>query len=425
MSLGSPSNIRSLAWTILGQCLAQDHFASELIDRTILKYSLTSEDRRLLTQIVYGTLRGWGFLSNIIHERLRGKTSNKFIHLMGLSAYQLLFLRKVPDHAVLNEAVNLAKSKGGEGMGRLVNAVLRKLQEDRGNLLLEWESPAGQEATFPKWLWSRWLERWGEAKALELAKAFNRVPATFARVNLSRTTRGAFVRKFAEEWMKVDLLGEGPMVILPPRAREKANSLLEEGLISLQDYHSYQVVEGLDPQPGEKGVDACAGHGGKAAAIMEKVRQNGELWVYDPAVDQRTALKKNFKRLHLKMPHILMNFNEKYCDTWDWALIDAPCSGLGTLGRKPEIRWKRSEADLLRHQARQIKILNTWSQGVRVGGRILYSVCSLEPEESTQVTGAFLGQVGGGKWDLEESRELWPGAEGEDGFYWARLRRKS
>ncbi|MDX1386712.1 MAG: hypothetical protein R3257_03915, partial [bacterium] len=161
------------------------------------------------------------------------------------------------------------------------------------------------------------------------------------------------------------------------------------------------------------------------AAILELDHGKMEVWAHDPAVHQRNALKENFKRLHLETPHILMNYSDKFNDTWDWALVDAPCSGLGTLGRKPEIRWKRSAADLLRHQSRQLKILSEWSPGVRKGGRILYSVCSLEPEESRDVIEAFLQQAPIGKWELEEVGELWPGAQGEDGFAWARLRRKS
>ncbi|MDX1386730.1 MAG: transcription antitermination factor NusB, partial [bacterium] len=280
MSLGSPSKIRALAWTILGQCLSQDHFASELIDRALHQHSLSTEDRGLLTQIVYGTLREWGFLSNIIHERLRSKTANKFIHLMGISAYQLLFLRKVPDHAVLNEAVSLAKAKGGEGMGRLVNAVMRNIQEERGKILEEWERPEGKAATFPKWLWQRWVKRWGEVKALELAHSFNAVPRTFARVNLREMSREELVKNLAHEWVKVEMLGEGPMVGLPPRARAKALPLIEQGKLSLQDYNSYQIVHRLGPQAGEKGVDVCAGHGGKTAAILELDQGKMEVWAH-------------------------------------------------------------------------------------------------------------------------------------------------
>lgn len=412
---------------ILSKVLDRQAFASEQINAVLQEEGIDARDRALLTQCVYGVLREKGFLDEVLSPYLKKNTPRLLRHGLRLGVYQILFLDRVPDHAALNETVEWAKKKGGRPWGGLVNAVLRKVLASRSEYLDERQGEAGHFSTFPPWLIRRWKGRYGPKQALALVQAFNQVPPLFLRTNLVKNSPDELKERLIAEGVSIQAEMKSGLFRIRSGHGAAVAGILESGAASLQDGHSYQITQKLSPRPGELGLDLCAGHGGKATAIAETLGQLGDKqadWsVWDRNPRRLEELKENFKRLGLPLPKIHRekpNFSQPYLD---WILIDAPCTGLGTCGRKPEIRWRSDPRAPARMAAEQLALLREAASGVKVGGRLLYAVCSLEPEEGIQVIKTFLKEHSG--WGEDEGGELWPDEQGSDAFYWARVKRKS
>ncbi len=407
MPAKQPSSARSLALRTLRE-VAQGGFASDAIDQILRKHPLVEAERGLFTQLVYGVLRERGFLDQVLARYVsKASTPEALLDLLRLAAYQCLSLDKVPDYAAVNEAVELAKLKYGPGAGRLVNAVLRRLLREQAEFGVK--LAAARLESYPEWMLRRWRKRYPKEKLQRMLEYFAAPAPLWARVNPLKSSEA-----------------EGPfgesLVDLGGYERDLWLKWMEAGRISIQDRHSYQVARAVEPKSGEIILDACAGHGGKSSALAEAA-PDAVLYVHEPSQERLRQLAENFNRLGLSQPE-LVSSSQSAADrglTFDAILIDAPCSGMGTLGRKPEIRWRLKPADLGRLAAKQRTILEEWMPYLKVEGRIIYAVCSLEPEEGCENVAAFL--TAHSCFRLEEERELFPESGAGDGFYVARLAR--
>lgn len=411
---------RALALQILREVLGGRGFASERLDVLLERHRLDSADRGLCTQLVYGVLREKGFLDRVVSEYVSAaKTPSGLRHLLRLAAYQALCLDKVPDHAVVNEGVELAKRLFGAPPARMVNAVLRKLIADRRKHLEGRHNPSG---AFPEWMLERWRRRYPEATFAALTAYFNGIPPVGLRANLQKTDPERVAGKLREAGLEAARVSGTPLWTVRTLDRETLTPLLKDGEISIQDPHSYRVAEAVAAAPGETGLDACAGHGGKSAAIVEAC-PDLELWVHEPASGRLAELRENFRRLGLKAPRVLASAAARRNLSFDWILVDAPCSGMGTLGRKPEIRWRLKPKDLDRLAAGQRAILDEWWPRLKPGGRLVYAVCSLEPEEGADLIASF--SAGHPEAEVLATREWLPEGDPGDGFFVANLRRRT
>lgn len=434
MPPSSPKS-RQLAQKILFETLDHQAFVSDRLDHYLNTYPLSGPDRNLLTQLVYGVLREKGFLDHYLGRLVKfSKTPDPIKHHLRLGAYQILFLDRVPDHAAIFESVEGAKREQGPKMGGLVNAVLRKVQEGRGDWISRRKKFLSQlnnqpqiasndipqlawNLSLPSWLLERWLERYSLSSVLEMSRVWNETPPTYLRVNLNKAKVQDVLDDLKSFEIEGERVGPGPLIRLRSYPRESLVSMLGEGKISIQDWGSYQVVEALEASEDEAIADVCAGHGGKATALAEKYLPGPKIWVHDVSSRKLAALRENFSRLKLAMPGVLTGpegAREKGLE-FDWILIDAPCSGLGTLGRRPEIRWRLGLRDLPNYQEKQRAILESWWRCLKIGGRLLYSVCSLEPEEGIDLMKSFTGDHG----ELEEEshKEILPQEYKPDGFF--------
>ena len=406
MAAKQASNARTLALRALRE-VAQGSFASETIDQALRQRALPETERGLFTQLVYGVLRERAFLDRVLARYVsKAKTPEALLDLLRLAAYQCLSLDKVPDYAAVNEAVELAKKKYGPGAGRLVNAVLRSLLRDREELSAQ--GNGGRLESYPDWMLKRWRQRIPEEKLRSMLEYFAAPASLFARTNPGKISAAPEFQG-SDTWLD---LGHHP--------RERWLQWMERGQISIQDRHSHDVAMAVDPKVGERILDACAGHGGKSSALAEAC-PGAELHVHEPSTERLAELGKNFARLGLAAPTVLSSPLEAIDRglTFDAILIDAPCSGMGTLGRKPEIRWRLKPADLPRLAAKQRSIVEEWLPSLKSEGRILYAVCSLEPEEGRDNISALLHAHP--ELRLEWERELWPRSGAGDGFYLASL----
>ncbi|HKX12843.1 MAG TPA: RsmB/NOP family class I SAM-dependent RNA methyltransferase, partial [bacterium] len=268
----------------------------------------------------------------------------------------------------------------------------------------------GRLEAYPEWMLRRWRKRYPKDKLRGMLEYFAAPAPLWARINQLKPA-------------EADGPPGGNLIELGSYDRGQWLKWMESGRISIQDRHSYQVALSIEPMKGEQILDACAGHGGKSSAMVEAA-PGCKLFVHDVSKERLLQLGQNFSRLGLPQPETLTDLRGAVDRglTFDAILIDAPCSGMGTLGRKPEIRWRLKPADLGRLAAKQRAILEEWLPLLKVGGRAIYAVCSLEPEEGRENLAAFLAEHSA--FHLEEERELFPGPGAGDGFYVARLARR-
>jgi 16S rRNA (cytosine967-C5)-methyltransferase len=393
-----------------------------------------ARDRALLHELVLGTLRRRGWLDHVL-TRLSRRSFDALApavrDALRLGAYQLLFLR-TPAHAAVSEAVDLAREREPHA-GPFVNAILRRLQRegpppepDPSADPVGWMSTAG---SLPRWLAERWHARLGPGGALARTRAALDLPPTFVRLNPR-------VPSARDELAAAGIELEPTAV--PEAFRASAGALgrfAESGLVYVQDAGS-QLVARLAAAEGLL-LDACAAPGGKAM-LLSDMAQGPTRVVAAEASRKRLALMTTLARRWGATRLLLLGadaLSPPFRSEFDGVLLDAPCSGLGTLARNPDIRWRVRPADIERHAARQRALLASLARLVRPGGHLVYAACSLEAEETHQVVDAFLAANAGfaqdelPEWSRLLARdgrvELDPALQAGDGFFAVRLRRVS
>jgi 16S rRNA (cytosine967-C5)-methyltransferase len=382
------SPARSVAFRILRD-VDRGAFASDLL--YTLTQRLDSRDAALTTELVLGCLRRRSQLDYLLLHfsgRDPAKLSQRVRLALHLGIYQLRYLDRIPAHAAVSESVELSRRSGAPAAAGLVNAVLRKVNRDR----VEWPDRA-TELGMPRWLLVRWESAYGAETALRIAQACLVPPETYLRVPPGREAEalalGAEPTGVAGCFR---LLGDKP------------------GPFRIQDIGSQCVVPLLDLQPGIRVLDLCAGAGGKTAQALET---DVELVAADLDFDRLRSAPGDRVRLDgtRELP-----FSARF----DRILIDAPCSGTGTLRRNPEIRWRLQNRELFEYQERQVSLVRNALQHLAPGGKLVYATCSLEREENEWVIESVRKQHPGVEVAAEMRRI--PGVQPGDGFYAAVLR---
>ncbi|MBM3793153.1 MAG: hypothetical protein FJW31_03600 [Acidobacteria bacterium] len=380
---------RRAAFDILKRVETQGAFAADLL--AALPGSMDRRDLNLATELVMGCLRKQNQLDFLV-AHFSGRPAPKFDAevrvALRLGAYQLRHLDRIPRSAAVNDSVSLTRSSGKGSAAGFVNAVLRKVDSSP----VKW--PSGAVATaLPEWLHARWLANYGGAATARLADAASRAPETYIHVPAGRETE---VPEGAE---RTELAG---CYKLPPGAGP--------GPFWIQDIGSQALVPLLELSAGQRFLDLCAAPGNKTAQALE-------------AGARTVACDHSVKRLHavqsLGCPLVALNAERPLPFAgrpFDRILVDAPCSGTGTLGRNPEIRWRLQPSDIERHRARQVEILTRALAVLAPGGRLVYSTCSLEPEENEAVVRQALMRVGP-SFALGRTVQRLPGREPGDGFF--------
>src|SRR5688500_16042475 len=401
---------------------------------------LDARDRRWTQELVYGMLRRRGWLDGVLEPRVRGGLARRdayVVDLLRLGAYQLLRMRSVPSYAAIAQTVEMAKPRHGLGASKLVNALLRRVDREREGLGLATPSEPidalAQAHSHPRWLVARWVGRWG-AEETERLLAANNVeapvilrPFGIVREQLEASLEGAGVH--VED---VALVPDSIRISSPVALTELG--AFKQGLFFVQDPASTLVTQYAAISPGSIVADLCAAPGGKA---LELSRTAGAVFAADRSHARMLRVRANVQRLDARNIQLLIgDARHPAVSTADVVLLDVPCTGTGTFRRHPDARWRLRISDLAVMSALQGSLLRAAAEVVVPGGLLVYSTCSLEPEENDSQIERFLADQAGA-WTLEPPPEgvvpaavldagrlrVLPQRHGTDGAFAARLRK--
>lgn len=393
---GKKASSREVALDILTAVDQHQAYSNLLLNKTLQKHALERADAALATEIVYGTIQRLNtidyFLGRLVSKGL-GKLQPWVRNLLRLSFYQLRYLERVPDHAIVSEAVNIAKRRGHSGISGMVNAVLRNAIRRKEELQLPPELPEPQrialQHSHPQWLVDRWLQQLGAERTERICEANNVPPHVSIRVNPLKTSREQLLRLLQTSGAAdaapsplapggVIVSGGGNLALTPAFA---------EGLFTIQDESSMLVAAAVAPAAGMTVLDCCAAPGGKTTHLAELMGDQGTVYACDIHEHKRKLIEESAERLGLTSIRALTADARKLgsrfpAESFDRILLDAPCSGFGVIRRKPDLKWTKSEADVQDIAKIQRELLEEVHRLLRPGGVLVYSTCTIEREEN-------------------------------------------
>ena len=349
------------------------------------------------------------------------------INLLRLGLYQIFWLDRIPPHAAVHETVELAKRSGYVSQSGFINAILRgylREFEEVKKILADMKlSQPALGWSHPEWLVERWRKNYGEEKTRALLEWNNTPPKTFARVNTLKTDAGKLVERWRAENVEYDFCtrdwtGENLAFELKSHPPLRTLGSFRDGWFYIQDPSTLLAPALLGAQPGETILDLCAAPGGKTTFLAQQMNNEGKIIAHDSFADRLKLIRENCTRLGVTCAEITATFNFQPA-TFDRVLVDAPCSNTGVMRRRVDLRWLIQPPEIERSRATQLMLLNQAATVLKPGGVLVYSTCSLEPEEDSEVVKEFLAANAGFK--LETERQLLPFTDNVDGAYVARL----
>ncbi|MBR5586919.1 MAG: 16S rRNA (cytosine(967)-C(5))-methyltransferase RsmB [Clostridia bacterium] len=386
--------------------------------------NLSDKDKALATNIVYGVLQNKSRLDHIISAYSKiplKKVSSDVLNILRMGVYQALFMDKIPAYAITNESIKMVKKCKKTSASGFVNAVLRGVMRD--DKKVEYPSDRLEYLSIyyscPLWICKMW-DKMFPGKLEEILASMNEKPDFTVRVNTLKMSVEEFISQRGGE--KSPLCED--VVILPSGANLKNDELFKKGCYYPQDSASAMVSVLLDPQKGQTVMDLCAAPGGKTTHIAQLMQNDGKIIAFDIHEHKLDIINETARRLGIDIISAEQAdagvLQEKYVGMADRVLVDAPCSGLGILRRKPEIKYTKNESDMKELAKIQLKILSVAAQYLKPGGVMVYSTCTVSDVENNAVTQAFLEENKNFKLDAEPTQIL-PCDGGADGFYMAKF----
>ncbi|GGL44359.1 16S rRNA (cytosine(967)-C(5))-methyltransferase RsmB [Sporolactobacillus putidus] len=446
------SSVRETALDLL-LSITKNHAYSQLaLNDTLSESSLSARDRALVTTIVYGVLQRRLTLDYVLSAFAGSERRlDEWVRLLlQLSFYQKLYLDRIPDHAIVNEAVSIANHRGHRGIAGFVNGVLRQFLRkgapDLSAILPEGRRLSIQYST-PEWLLDMWKEQWDIETSLKIAEAGNLAPHTFIRANRLKISRQALAQRLAKEGVRTSPGELSHECLRVEEGQPAATEAYKEGLLTIQDESSMLVADALAPAPGMAVLDACAAPGGKTAHLAERMENSGKIVALD-LHEQRTKLidaaaaRLGISIIETRAMDARNALGIYGKASFDRVLLDAPCSGLGVIRRKPEIKWEKTFADTERLASIQQSILEAAAPLVRPGGWLVYSTCTINRAENDDLLNRFLSEHDDFYWEpvffsrfpavIQNCRlaphtsmvQLLPFQFGTDGFFIGCLKKK-
>jgi 16S rRNA (cytosine967-C5)-methyltransferase len=427
---------RRAAFTVIRRVFEQGAFADRALHTAVAE--LDTRDRALAMTLAYGTVQRMrtldyllsGFVSSSL-ERLEPPV----LAALRLGMFQLLYLGGVSDYAAVNESVELAKreSRGGAG---LVNAVLRRAGREGAQRLAKLDDRTPEHAavlhSVPDWLAQMWWQELGPERTRALLESVNHPAESALRVNSLRSTPeqvkaalpASSAARSAPAWQDQPGLPELPeMLVLEGAFDAFGSELFKSGALMPQARGSAVVARVLAPQPGERVLDLCAAPGGKTTHLAALMGGQGDLVAVEVHPGRARALEQTCAQMGAAGTRVVQVDAREFSDPqpFDRVLVDPPCSGLGTLQARPDLRWQPRRGQLAELAEKQSQLLKAGAAQLRAGGSLVYSVCTISRQEADQVVDGFLAQTA--DFSCENRWQLLPSVEGTDGFFIALLRR--
>ncbi len=452
------ANPRQIAFLALRD-VHKGAYADVALDKVLQKVKLQDIDRRLITELVYGSVRRQRTLDALIDQFAKKKSHQQpkdLRTILHLGLYQLCYQERIPASAAVNTTVQLAKENGFPGLTGFVNGLLRQYIRQVGgdegaksssasHLSLQLPENSVERLgilhSFPDWIIQVWLEQLSFAETEQLCEWMNQSPTIDLRINPLRTSIDVVEKALQSADILVKRLpnlsqalrlisNSGPIQNLPG---------FSEGWWVIQDSSAQLVSHLLDPQPGEVVIDTCAAPGGKTTHIAELMGDKGKIWACDRTPSRLRKLQENARRLNLQSMQICTGDSREFLqfeNVADRVLLDAPCSGLGTLHRHADARWRQTPESVQELSKLQKELLAHTSTFVKTGGVLVYATCTLHPAENEAVISEFLAETS--NWQIEPPDinspvfaystpsgwcKVWPHRQNMDGFFMVRLRK--
>ena len=427
---------RKAAWEVI-QAVGGGAFADVALERIFNLYSFKSIDKSLITELSYGAIRQRYFLDCWIN--FLGKVSAKkqpplLRWLLHIGLYQILKMERIPPAAAINTTVELIKTTHLAKLTPVVNGILRSAlrSKERGIQLPKSKTPSlelAKNESLPVWLADELIAWKGLEDAYKVAKVFNTISPIDIRVNKIRANLKDIKEIFDTSGIRNQLIPNCPhgLEIQAGVGEPKKWPGYAEGKWSVQDRSSQLIAPFLGALPGEKILDACAAPGGKSTHIAELINNQGEIWSVDRSSRRAQKILANSERLGTSCLQILVNDSNELLgrhpeweDYFHRVLIDAPCSGLGTLSRHPDARWRMNKDNIQELVSLQSQLLKSLIPLLKCGGKLVYSTCTIHPDENFNQIRNFI--KANPKFLLEYEKQIWPGdKDNGDGFYIAVL----
>ena len=475
-------NPRQIAFLALREVHRRGAFADAALDRAFSNSQLNDLDRRLVTELVYGSVRRMRSIDFIIDKLATKKSSQQPPELrtiLHLGLYQLEYLNQIPPSAAVNTTVQLAKENGFSGLSSFVNGLLRKYtrltpptppyqsgaksvanspqqaetkttsnsppyQGGAGGGLYSLKLPEnpverlGILHSFPDWLVELWLEQIGETETEQLCEWFNQSPTIDLRINPLKSSIAQIETAFKSQNISVSRIPHLPQALRLNGTIGAIQNLpgYSEGWWTIQDSSAQLVTHLLGPQPGETIIDACAAPGGKTTHSAELMQDEGTIYACDKTASRLKKLKENADRLQMKSIKIHTGDSRhfpEFVNLADRVLLDAPCSGLGTLHRRADARWRHTPENIQQQSQLQSELLANAATFVKSGGVLVYATCTIHPLENETVIRSFLDS--NPHWQIEPPTidlpvqpspegwvKVWPHRNQMDGFFMVKLK---
>lgn len=429
-------NVRELILDVLLEITKNGEYSHIAIKNTLDKYQyLEKQERSFLTRVCEGTLENMILIDYVINQFSKVKVNKMkpvIRCILRSSVYELKFMDSVPVSATCNEAVKLAQKKGFHNLKGFVNGVLRNISRNLEQISMpdeerEPEKWLSVKYSIPEWLIEKWQKQYDKTQLEEMFQAFLEKSATSIRVNTEKTTKEELIKELEAEQITVMENEEVPNALyIDAYDFLSGITAFQEGMFYVQDVSSMLVSLWAEPKEGAQVIDVCAAPGGKSIHMAELLHGTGMVEARDLTEYKVSLIEENIERCGLT------NIRAKQADARvleedsvgkaDIVIADLPCSGLGVIGKKPDIKYKMSEAKCVELAALQREILHTVQNYVKSGGVFMYSTCTINPQENEENVQWFLKEHA--DFELERQQQILPKKGKNDGFFLARMVRK-
>lgn len=427
--------VREIALKVLYDIDKNEAYSNITLDKALKKVrrsstNITQKDVGFISEIVYGTISWKLTIDEVIKKysniKLK-KISTWILNILRMSAYQILFLDKVPKSAIVNEGVNLAKRYGHRASSNFVNAILRKIEKKDYEAFFEIKNDVeriSKTTSMPIWIVDELLKQNKIKEVQEICEASNLRPKLYIRVNSLKTDEQSLIKELEEGGIQVKKGELDNFLVLEGTKNMEKLKAFQEGRFTVQDEVAGYIPRLLNPQPNEKILDACSSPGGKTSYMAELMKNQGEIKAWDLHEHRVKLVNRVAQRLAIDIIQTEVQdatvYEKKYEQYFDKILLDVPCLGIGVLKRKPDIKWKRKREDIKEMTEIQQKILENCSKYLKEGGELVYSTCSILKGENEEIIDKFIKNNSNFK--IEKSLQIYQNKE-TDGFFISKIKK--